>query len=67
MLFALIILEQLISLDITNRLTSILYIILYAIVGVIIYGFIMIKTNTLNQVLGNSFINNILKKLHLKK
>jgi len=67
MLLVLIILEQFISLNITNRLLSILYIGLYAIIGVIIYGLIMIKTNTLNQVLGSNFIDNILRKLRLKK
>lgn len=67
MLLVLIILEQFISLNITNRLLSIIYIGLYAVIGIIIYGLIMIKTNTLNQVLGNNFINNILRKLHLKK
>ena len=67
MLLGLIILEQFISINITNRLLSIIYIGLYAIVGIIIYGIIMIKTNTLNEVLGNNFIDNILRKLRLKK
>ena len=67
MLLVLIVLEKFISLNITNRLLSILYIGLYAVVGVIIYGLIMVKTNTLEQVLGGNFINDILVKLHLKR
>lgn len=67
MLLVLIVLSQFIGLNITNRLISILYIGIYAIVGILVYGIIMIKTKTLEQVLGDNFINDILKKLHLKK
>lgn len=67
MLLVLIILEKFISINITNRFTSILYIGIYMIIGILVYGLIMIKTKTLEQVLGGNFINNILKKLHLKK
>jgi len=67
MLLALIILEKFISINITNRFVSILYIGIYMIIGIIVYGLIMIKTKTIEQVLGSNFINNILKKLHLKK
>lgn len=67
MLLVLILMKQFINFDTTSRGLSIIYIVVYAIVGILVYGIIMIKTKTLEQVLGNSFINNILKKLHLKK
>lgn len=66
MLLALILMKNFINFDITSRLLSILYILIYAFVGIIVYGLIMIKTKLLNQVLGDKFINNILKKMHLK-
>ena len=59
--------KNFINFESTSRLLSILYICIYALVGIIVYGLIMIKTKLLNQVLGDKFINNILKKLHLKR
>lgn len=67
MLLVLILMKNFINFDITSRLLSIVYILIYAFVGIIVYGLIVIKTKLLNQVLGDKFINNILKKLHLKK
>lgn len=67
MLLVLIIIKQFIDFNITSRLLSILCIIIYMIVGIIVYGIIVIKTKTLEQVLGSKLINNILKKIHLKK
>ena len=67
MLLVLIILERFVSLNITSRLLSVIYIGIYAIVGVLVYGIIMVKTKTLEQVLGNNFIDNILVRLHLKR
>ena len=67
MLLVLILLERFISINITNRFMSVLYIGIYMIIGILVYGIIMIKTKILEQVLGNNFINNILKKLHLSK
>lgn len=67
MLLVLLLMKNFINFENTSRLISILYICIYALVGIIVYGLIMIKTKLLNQVLGDKFINNILKKLHLKK
>lgn len=67
MLLVLILMKNFINFGITSRLLSIIYILIYAFVGIIVYGLIMIKTKLLNQVLGDKFINNILKKMHLKK
>lgn len=67
MLLVLVLMKQFIDFDTTSRGLSIVYIGLYAVVGVLVYAIIMIKTKTLEQVLGINFINNILKKLHLKK
>ena len=67
MLLVLILMKNFINFDSSSRLLSILYILIYAFVGIIVYGLIMIKTKLLNQVLGEKFINNTLKKLHLKK
>ena len=67
MLLVLLLMKNFINFENISRLISILYICIYALVGIIIYGLIMIKTKLLNQVLGDKFMNNILKKLHLKK
>ena len=51
----------------TTRLYSILEIIIYAIIGIVVYGYLSIKNGILQDVFGNDFINKILNKLHMKK
>lgn len=66
MLMILMIVNLFIDFNNTSRLLSILYIALYSFIGILVYGVIMVKTKTLEKVLGSSFINDILYKLHLK-
>lgn len=51
----------------TTRLYAFLEIVLYAAIGIIIYGVMAIKTGILKDIFGEPFINKILGKLHLKK
>ena len=51
-----------------NRFGSILYIILYGIVGIAIYFFVAYKSNTISDIVGKDFVNKILSKFKgLKK
>lgn len=51
-----------------NRFGSILYIILYGVVGIIIYFFMAYKSNTLSDIVGKDFVNKIFSKFKgLKK
>lgn len=50
-----------------NKLNSIISLLIYGIYGVIVYLFITYKNGALNTVFGEEMVNNILKKLHLKK
>jgi len=47
----------------TTRLYSILEVILYASIGIIVYGFLSIKNHLLDEVFGSEFLNKILRKL----
>ena len=46
-----------------SRFGSILYIILYGIVGVVIYFFVAYKSNTISDIVGKDFVNNIISKI----
>ena len=46
-----------------SKTKSLLYIIIYAVLGGITYIAISIKMKLFNQVLGNNFINKVTKKL----
>ena len=51
-----------------NRFGSILYIILYGIVGIAMYFFVAYKSNTISDIVGKDFVNKILSKFKgLKK
>ena len=50
-----------------TRFYSVLEIILYGVVGIVIYLILSIKNNLFNEVFGKSFVDNMLKKLHIKK
>lgn len=67
MLLVLMIVRLLIGDFPTTRLYAILEIILYAIIGVVVYGYLSIKNGILQDVFGHEFINKILIKLHIKK
>ena len=51
----------------TGRVIMIVPCIIYALLGAIVYGFISYKTGLLYDVLGNEYIDSILRKLRLKK
>ena len=46
-----------------SRMGSILYIILYGVIGVIIYFFVAYKSNTLSDIVGKDFVNKIILKI----
>ena len=51
-----------------NRFGSILYIILYGVIGILIYFFVAYKSNTISDIVGKDFTNNIISKIKgLKK
>ena len=50
-----------------NRFGSILYIILYGIVGVIIYFFVAYKSNTLSDIVGKDFVDKVISKFKIIK
>ena len=50
-----------------NRMESILYIILYGVLGVLIYFFVAYKSNTISEIVGKEFIDKIICKLKFYK
>ena len=50
-----------------SRVINIFIILFYALVGSIVYFVITLKTNTMANVFGKDFVNNIFRKLRLKK
>ena len=66
MILPIILIRHYVSFNLT-RITALISISLYGILGVIIYLFITYKNKMLQTVFGEEFINKILKKLHLKK
>lgn len=63
MIIALIILKKYVPFNITSRMDSIKYIVLYGMVGIIIYGVLTIKNGLFIEVFGDK----LLKKLKSKK
>ena len=57
------VLKNIIPFTATSRLSAILIIIFYAIIGVIIYGGISYKMGLLDEVLEKNILNKITKKL----
>ena len=45
-----------------SRMGSILYIILYGVIGVIIYFFVAYKSNTISEIVGKDFVEKIISK-----
>ena len=45
-----------------SRMGSILYIILYGVIGVIIYFFVAYKSNTISEIVGKDFLEKIISK-----
>ena len=62
MVISLVILKLIVPIYSTSRFLNIFIIIVYAIVGIIVYFFYMHKTNSLQEVFGDKF----LKKFHIK-
>ena len=66
MIIPIIIGKQFINYEIT-LLNSFVSLGIYGLLGMIIYLLMTYKNNSLQEVLGEDLINNVLKKLHLKK
>lgn len=67
MIVVVLILEYFIGPLFTTRITSIITCIICAVVGAIIYGVISYKNNLLYNSLGEEYVNQILRKIKLKK
>lgn len=66
MCIVLFILKLIIKIDVTSRINSLLVCIPYAILGGLTYIIVSYKTGLLKDVLGEDYIDNILKKLKIK-
>ena len=66
MFIVLFILNKFLTFNLYNRVDSIIYTIINTIVGGIIYIIITYKLNVINDIFGNTMINKIKKKLHIK-
>lgn len=67
MIVVVLILEHLIGPLFTTRITSIITCIICAVVGAIIYGVISYKNKLLYNSLGEEYVNQILRKIKIKK
>ena len=67
MIIVVLILEHFISPLFTARITSIITCLICAVVGAIIYGVISYKNNLLYSSLGEEYVDQILRKIKLKK
>ena len=67
MVLVLVLLSVLIPFNTNSRLISMLYVLGFASIGGLVYIVLCLKHKVLSEVLGEDFINNILKKLHLKR
>ena len=67
MVLVLVLLSVLIPFNTNSRLISMLYVLGFASIGGLVYIVLCLKNKVLSEVLGEDFINNILKKLHLKR
>ncbi len=50
-----------------SRMGSILYIILYGVIGIFIYFFVAYKSNTISDIVGKDFVDKIISKLKIFK
>lgn len=51
-----------------SRMASILYIILYGVIGILVYFFVAYKSNTISDIVGKEFVDKIISKIKgLKK
>lgn len=62
MIIILVLINFIIPFNTTSRMLNLLLIMLYAVIGVVIYGFYTYKMKTLDKLLGKNFINKIIKK-----
>lgn len=60
-------LKQLVPIETTSRLMAILIVLLYSVIGAIVYLLILMKTNTIKNIFGKEKIDKILKKKPNKK
>ena len=67
MIFVIYILRFIVPEVAVSRVMNIFIILFYALVGSIVYFVITLKTNTMANVFGKDFVNNIFRKLRLKK
>ena len=66
MIIPIIVLKHFITFDL-NRWTALLSVIVYGLLGTFIYLVITYKNKSLENVFGKEFLDNIFRKLHLKK
>ena len=66
MFIALFIINKFLPFDLYSRLGAIIVIIINAVIGGIIYIFITYKLNVIEEIFGESMINKIKNKLHIK-
>lgn len=67
MLIPLIILNKVVTWENYSTITSILLMMLYALIGGLVFAFISYKNNLLYEIFGKDVVDKILIKLHLKK
>ena len=67
MIIVVILLKTIIPLDYSNRIYSILYVLLISLIGAITYLYLTYKDGVLLNVFGHRYIEKIMKKLTFKK
>ena len=67
MIIVVILLKTIIPLDYSNRIYSILYVLLISLIGAITYLYLTYKDGVLLNVFGHRYIEKIMKKLTIKK
>lgn len=67
MIFTLLLFKGFLPFTSTNRLTNILYVAIYSIVGSIIYLFISFKTKLINKIFGDDILDSLKQKFKQKK
>lgn len=67
MYMVLLIINLFVPIDSMSRIGSIFEIILFAIIGVIVYGLCTLKSGVIDEIAGKEFVNKILKKIFKKR
>ena len=67
MILVLFILDKVLIFNLYNKLSAIIYTFINSIIGALVYIILTYKLNVIESIFGNSFIDKIKKKLHIKK